>query len=287
MRSGRHTRVMSKHGKQFSAVLLGFGLLGSFVGCSGSPQDGAGRAANMLAPGATHTSNTNSQPATAGNSGLSAAAGAAAPALGTAGTAAPQSTSNEPRTDSDCAENLPSKKEGCPCHNGDTAACWTGPAADRNVGMCHDELQICSVTGDNEFATWGACMGEKLDCGMDAGMPPPPPPPDEDCSCIPGAIIQCSEDCSVGIVCSLTATKTCQPDGTWSVCHEDTGVTLDLPGVQCRNMLHGCLDVLNPDTAGQNELYVGDCSKQFKCGHSPPPPETPPEEPPPEEPLPE
>jgi hypothetical protein len=152
--------------------------------------------------------------------------------------------------------------------------------------MCHDGLQICSVSSDNEFATWGPCMGEKLDCGMpDAGTPPPPPPPDEDCTCIPGAIIQCSEDCSVNIICSLTATKECLPDGTWSVCHEDSGVTLDLPGVQCRNMLHGCLDILNPDMPGQNELYVGDCSKQFKCGHAPPPPEDPP--PPPEEPLPE
>jgi hypothetical protein len=118
-------------------------------------------------------------------------------------------------------------------------------------------------------------MGEKLDCGTDAGVPPPP---NEDCTCIPGAVIQCSEDCTVNIVCSLTATKTCMPDGTWSTCREDVGVTLDVPGVQCRNMLHGCLDVLNPDMPGQNELYVGDCSKQFKCGHSPPPPPPPPDQ---------
>ena len=117
-------------------------------------------------------------------------------------------------------------------------------------------------------------MGEQLSCGTDAGMPPDPP--DMDCGCVPGAVIQCSEDCSVAIICSLTATKTCQPDRTWSVCREEAGVALDVPGVQCRNMLHGCLDVLNPDSPGQNELYVGDCSTQFKCGHSPPPPELPP-----------
>ena len=125
-------------------------------------------------------------------------------------------------------------------------------------------------------------MGVELDCGPppDAGTPPPPdagspPPPPPDCLCIPGAVIQCSEDCTTGIVCSLTATKTCLPDHTWSTCREDTGVALDPPGVQCRNMLHGCLDILDPTVpgAGQNELYVGDCSKQFDCGHSPPPPD--------------
>jgi hypothetical protein len=116
-------------------------------------------------------------------------------------------------------------------------------------------------------------MGEEKTCGTDAGVPPPPPPPDTDCSCIPGAIIQCSEDCTVGIICSLTASKTCLPDGTWSTCREDLNVQLDLPGFQCRNMLHGCFDSLTPDqpTSTDGELYVGDCSKQFKCGHAPPP----------------
>jgi hypothetical protein len=116
-------------------------------------------------------------------------------------------------------------------------------------------------------------MGEQKMCGTDAGVPPPPPPPGEDCSCVPGAVIQCSEDCTVGIICSLTATKTCLPDRTWSTCREDLGVELDLPGVQCRNMLHGCFGVLTPDmpTTSDGELYVGDCSKQFKCGHAPTP----------------
>lgn len=119
-------------------------------------------------------------------------------------------------------------------------------------------------------------MGEQQTCGTDAGVPPPP---GEECGCIPGAVIQCSEDCSVGIICSLTATKTCLPDGTWSTCHEEAGVQLDLPGVQCRNMLHGCTSILAPDMAaaqGDGEIYVGDCSKQFKCGHPPPPPPPPP-----------
>jgi hypothetical protein len=116
-------------------------------------------------------------------------------------------------------------------------------------------------------------MGEQQVCGQDAGVPPV----DDDCTCVPGAVIQCSEDCSVGIICSLTATKTCLPDGSWSTCHEDLGVPLDAPGFQCRNMLHGCVDALAPDGSGsgQGELFVGDCSKQFKCGHAPPPPPPP------------
>jgi hypothetical protein len=117
-------------------------------------------------------------------------------------------------------------------------------------------------------------MGEELVCGVDAGTPPA----DEDCTCIPGTIIQCSEDCSVGIICSLTATKTCLPDGTWSTCSE-SGATVDAPGFQCRNMLHGCLPPADDgsalDNTGAGELFVGDCSKQFKCGHAPPPPPPP------------
>jgi hypothetical protein len=172
-----------------------------------------------------------------------------------------------------CAVNAPFKKEGCPCRAGETAACWTGPAADRNVGKCHDGLQICTASG--EFASWGPCMGEQLDCGeVDAGVPMTDagtPPPRLDCPCVPGAVIQCSEDCTTGIICSLTATKTCLPDRTWSVCREDFNVQLDLPGFQCRNMLHGCLEAITGPLAGQGELFVGDCSKQFECGHAPAP----------------
>lgn len=153
----------------------------------------------------------------------------------------------------------------------ETAACWTGPAADRNVGACHDGLQVCQ--GTDEFSTWGPCMGEELSCGTDAGVPPDT----EECPCIPGSVIQCSEDCTVGIICSLTATKTCLPDQTWSPCREDLGVTLAPPGIQCRNMLHGCL--ASPETGGGlGEIYVGDCSQQFECGRAPPP--VPPEPPP-------
>ena len=250
-----------------SRAVLACGLLGWLVGCAG--QEGGDEPSQSRPNLPLGTAGAPHQAAAAGSSVPAGIAGSPAPANGmpaggTQGNSAPSA---------DCAVNASFKKEGCPCRAGETAACWTGPAADRNIGQCHDGLQIC--TANTEFASWGPCMGEELSCGSDAGIPLPdsgvPPPPDEDCSCIPGAVIQCSEDCSVGIICSLTATKTCLPDRTWSVCREDAGATLDLPGVQCRNMLHGCFDLLAEDgsSQGQGEVYVGDCSKQFECGHAP------------------
>jgi len=172
-----------------------------------------------------------------------------------------------------CDTGAPFKKEGCACPAGQAAACWTGSPADRNVGKCHDGVQICM--GGSEFATWGKCTGEEKECGADAGVPPPPPT-DEDCTCVPGAVIQCSEDCSVGIICSFTATKTCLPDGTWTECREEPDGLSKL-GSACRNMLHGCLDALQPGmpASTDGELFVGDCNTQFKCGHPPPPVTTP------------
>ncbi len=262
-------------------AVLAFGLLAVLGGCAGQGQDAGDQSRSSAPSGALASSTSGTDPGAAGS-------GVAAGSAGSAGAANNPAThdplaggtqDNRAPSAGGCAANLPFKQASCPCNTGDTAACWTGPAADRNMGKCHDGLQICSAAGSGEFAsaTWGPCMGEELSCGTDAGAPPPTdagvPTPPEDCSCIPGAIIQCSEDCSVGIVCSLTATKTCLPDHTWSVCREETGATLDLPGVQCRNMLHGCFDVLTGDAPaqGQGEIYVGDCSKQFACGHAPEP----------------
>jgi hypothetical protein len=200
-----------------------------------------------------------------------------------------------------CAAALPFKPAGCPCQTGQTAACWTGPLGMRHVGACHDGTQSCA--GDAEFSTWQACVGEELNCGAPPPPSPPPPPPtttdppppSTDCSCVPGAVIQCDEDCAALLFCSLTAQKTCGPDGTWGPCREggvgnvvgvlapdggvagllgaaasivqpldDAGVPLNGTG-PCRSMFHGCgeLGVLN-------EVFTGDCRQQFKCGHAPP-----------------
>ncbi|HMI94420.1 MAG TPA: hypothetical protein VK509_23770, partial [Polyangiales bacterium] len=112
---------------------------------------------------------------------MASSAGSAAPTAPAANAAGNGTTSGGAQGGSGssadgCAANLPFKKAGCPCQAGETAACWTGPAADRNIRKCHDGLQICAASG--EFASWGPCMGEELSCGEvpppDAGVPPPP-----------------------------------------------------------------------------------------------------------------
>lgn len=256
---------------------LGLGSWLVMTGCSAtSSEDSTSRAAaagaraglaSTSAPGGAAVGGSSTTGSTSAAAGSGASSQSIPAATGGATTPIP--------TQDSCTAPGTVRPEGCPCKTGDTAACWTGSLADRNYGACHDGLQICSGSANNEFASWGPCMGEQHECGTDAGVPPED---ETECACIPGAVIQCSEDCSLGIICSLTASKTCQPDGTWGVCREDLGVTLDLPGFQCRNMLHGCFEAPVPGRPGpgQGELYVGDCSKQFKCGHAPPPPPPPP-----------
>ena len=59
--------------------------------------------------------------------------------------------------------------EDCTCARGSTQTCYSGPPATRNRGVCHDGMQRCSVTTDNEFSGWGPCTGEQLpgeeECG--------------------------------------------------------------------------------------------------------------------------
>ena len=253
-------------------------LLGTCLAACGGTQPsaaggtGKGAASNSSSNGAAASGAKPSTPAAMAGSGALPSTSGSDAGTSSAGssTVIPRSgTTNQPLN---CNQvNSPFKVEGCACTMGETSACWTGSPADRNMGKCHDGLQVCE--GTTEFASWSECKGEELSCGVDAGVPET----EEECQCIPGAVIQCSEDCSVGIICSLTATKTCLPDGTWSTCREDLGVTVDLPGFQCRNMLHGCLSALSPDDPQYlGEIFVGDCSKQFKCGHAPPPPPPPP-----------
>src|SRR5579871_4406938 len=58
-----------------------------------------------------------------------------------------------------CAANSPDKT-GCPCSDGPQRACYTGPAAARGKGACHDGTQTCANGG--EFSSYGACTGSTL-----------------------------------------------------------------------------------------------------------------------------
>jgi hypothetical protein len=55
-------------------------------------------------------------------------------------------------TDDDCDGDV---DEDCPCVNGQTQSCYTGPMGTQNVGACMDGTQICDVNG-----SWGACSGD-------------------------------------------------------------------------------------------------------------------------------
>ena len=48
---------------------------------------------------------------------------------------------------------------GCPCSQGGTHACYTGPAGTRGVGACHDGTQTCSA---GEHSQYGPCTGATL-----------------------------------------------------------------------------------------------------------------------------
>jgi len=155
-----------------------------------------------------------------------------------------------------CSANLAFHPKGCLCNAGSSAKCWTGAPNRRNVGGCHDGVQECQNQG--EFAEWGACEGEVRDCAdppVDAGVP-------GECGCKPGAKILCSEDCAQLIICSLTGTKTCGPDGKWGPCREEFLAGLENVSL-CKNLYYGCIP-------GQEDgLYVGDCDNSFSCGHVP------------------
>ncbi|MBI2373890.1 MAG: PKD domain-containing protein [Deltaproteobacteria bacterium] len=49
---------------------------------------------------------------------------------------------------------------GCACILGTTQACYTGPAATRGVGLCHDGSQTCVRNGGS--IEWGPCTDEAL-----------------------------------------------------------------------------------------------------------------------------
>ena len=54
--------------------------------------------------------------------------------------------------------------ENCACDPAltPTQACYPGPAATREVGICKAGVQTCISNGDTEFAHWGPCTGAVL-----------------------------------------------------------------------------------------------------------------------------
>jgi hypothetical protein len=66
----------------------------------------------------------------------------------------------KPGGTADCPDDK--NKPGCACLNpGETAPCWTGLRADRNLGVCKDGVTTCQQTGETTRA-WGECVGQVL-----------------------------------------------------------------------------------------------------------------------------
>jgi hypothetical protein len=129
-----------------------------------------------------------------------------------------------------------------------------------------------------EFAKWGPCTGEQLNCGVvdsgtgtggggteDSGGHGTGGGGSEDsgggCQCIPGAIIWCDADCIDNIYCSFTAQKTCQPNGSWGPCTE---TMQQMPASACKHVGLGC-----QGCNGGLGFYTGDCSQALNCGNNP------------------
>jgi hypothetical protein len=114
------------------------------------------------------------------------------------------------QVDDNCDGNI---DEGCACTDGLTQACFSGPAASRNVGICSDGVQTCSG------AVWGPCDGEVVPIAevCDGAA-------DENCD---GVI---DENCAL---CNSGDTQSCYsgPPGTDSVAPCQTGnQTCDVSG---------------------------------------------------------
>jgi hypothetical protein len=188
--------------------------------------------------------------------------------------------------------------QGCPCAMaGDTVACWTGPADQRNVGACHDGTRHCMNYG--EFLQWSGCGGQQLNCGGagagsgssgggapvasgdagsmapvatgDAGGKPPAPTAEGDggmCSasspeCIPGTTRYCDDgSCYWG-------TETCGPDGNWDGDCEDTPGNQGPSGCQGISYDENCCVQSGACCAhavgGDNGGSVGSCGGVAPC----------------------
>jgi hypothetical protein len=96
--------------------------------------------------------------------------------------------------------------EDCPCTNGQTQPCYTGPANTRGVGLCSDGSQVCNT------GVWGTCAGEVL------------PAPEQPCN---GADDDCNGLVDESCPCFAGETQPCytgQPQNTEGVgeCHGGT-----------------------------------------------------------------
>ncbi|NIR36444.1 MAG: hypothetical protein GWN73_11275, partial [Actinobacteria bacterium] len=117
-------------------------------------------------------------------------------------------------------------EEGCTCTPGETAVCFSGNPAGRNVGQCGDGTMLCE--GSFEFGEWGPCEGESLEqpemcdvAGLDEDCDGAA---NEDCECVEGdPPLPCGTDegeCVAGVQNCVLGSRT--------ACEGATGPTAEL-----------------------------------------------------------
>lgn len=143
----------------------------------------------------------NAKPVQLSPPGAGAAAASAIPQVAVAGTGAPPPTTPAPPgANASACDTTSLDQSGCACPQiGAIRACYSGAAATRSVGVCHDGSQTCVGLDGNEFGTqWSPCTNQvvpaacswdvdarcvgkvgcadsqcsaELNCPQDAGMP--------------------------------------------------------------------------------------------------------------------
>lgn len=230
-------------------------LIALGVACSATSNDGAGGAgsgagggAGSGGAGAESGSGGVGVGATAGASGSTATGGVGASDGGT-------TTEDCTNGQDDDANNM--VDEGCPCTDGTTQGCWSGPAERRNKGQCKDGQQACQPYG--EFFSWGPCVGEILPSSEVPGNGV-----DEDCDgedpggCVPTSTY---EECSNGWDDDCNALADCDDPACAGFCNCGPA---ELCGDGIDNDCNSQIDCQDAACVGATECKpVSGCTPQF------------------------
>ncbi|MEW5855117.1 MAG: MopE-related protein [Myxococcota bacterium] len=144
--------------------------------------------------------------------------------------------------------------EGCPCEQGTTRPCYTGPAGTEGRGACTGGTQTCELQSDGSTA-FGECQGQVTpspdtcdgvdhDCNGAA---------DTGCACTPGTTQPCYSGAAgtAGVGTCHAGTQTCavSPSGgsAWGAC---TGEVIPA-AEQCDGLDHDCNGTANNGCACQ------------------------------------
>lgn len=224
------------------------GLIGFFIACSATSNDGSGSG------GAGNASNGGGAGiGIGGDGGGGTSAGGSSGAGGSTSDAGPGADTCGNGQDDDGNGLV---DEGCTCANGATQDCWSGPAERRNKGQCKDGKQACQLYG--EFYSWGQCVGEVLpspeipgnavdeDCDGDSGGP-----------CVP---LLAYEDCYSGKDDNCDGLVDCLDPACTSVCN----CSAEKCGDGADNDCDSQVDCKDPDCVNATECKpVAGCTPQF------------------------